>query len=145
MDRTKDLRGSRSLLFISFKKGHTSDIRPTKDLPGSRYSFTFKMLQVRSFLFLVIKVICIKDLLQLIILFSLYTNPISSIIQSHSSIKYHFYADDTQLYISLSPAIFSYSVQKLKNCLNNIQNFMFTNKLQANLQCAVPHSLGKYF
>ena len=28
LDRTKDLRGSRSLLFI-FKKGHTSDIRPT--------------------------------------------------------------------------------------------------------------------
>ena len=30
LDRTKDLRGSRSLLFISFKKGHTSDIRPAK-------------------------------------------------------------------------------------------------------------------
>ena len=29
LDRTKDLRGSWSLLFISFKKGHTSDIRPT--------------------------------------------------------------------------------------------------------------------
>ena len=29
MDRTKDLRGSQSLLFISFKKGHTSDIRHT--------------------------------------------------------------------------------------------------------------------
>ena len=28
LDRTKDLRGSRSLIFISFKKGHTSDIRP---------------------------------------------------------------------------------------------------------------------
>ena len=28
LDRTKDLRGSRSLLFISVKKGHTSDIRP---------------------------------------------------------------------------------------------------------------------
>ena len=28
LDRTKDLRGSRSLLFISFKKGHTSDIKP---------------------------------------------------------------------------------------------------------------------
>ena len=28
LDRTKDLRGSRSLLFISFKKGHTSDSRP---------------------------------------------------------------------------------------------------------------------
>ena len=28
LDRTKDLRASRSLLFISFKKGHTSDITP---------------------------------------------------------------------------------------------------------------------
>ena len=28
-DRTKDLRGSRSLRFISFKKRHTSDIRDT--------------------------------------------------------------------------------------------------------------------
>ena len=28
LDHTKDLRGSRSLLFISFKKGHTSDIKP---------------------------------------------------------------------------------------------------------------------
>ena len=28
LDQTKDLRGSQSLLFISFKKGHTSDIRP---------------------------------------------------------------------------------------------------------------------
>ena len=42
-----------------------------------------------------------------LILFSLYTNPISSIIQSHSSINYHFYADDTQLYITLSPTNFS--------------------------------------
>ena len=32
LDRTKDLRGSRSLLFISFKKGHTSD--PLHSLPG---------------------------------------------------------------------------------------------------------------
>ena len=28
LDRTKDLRGSQSLLFISIKKGHTSHIRP---------------------------------------------------------------------------------------------------------------------
>ena len=66
------------------------------------------------------------------ILFSLYTNPISSIIHSHSSINYHFYADDTQLYITLSPANFSHSLQTLKNCLNGIQNFMFTNKLKLN-------------
>ena len=59
------------------------------------------------------------------ILFSLYTNPISAIIESHSSINNHFYTDDTQLCISLS-------IQKLKNCLNDIQNFMFTNKLKLN-------------
>ena len=45
---------------------------------------------------------------------------------------YYFYADDTQLYITLSPANFSNSIQKLKNCLNDIQNFMFTNKLKLN-------------
>ena len=49
------------------------------------------------------------------ILFSLYTKPINSIIHSHSSINYHFYADDTQLYITLSSANFSHSIQKLKN------------------------------
>ena len=66
------------------------------------------------------------------ILFSLYTNPISSIIHSYSSINCHFYTDDTQLYTTLSPANFSHSIQKLKNCLNDIQNFMFTNKLKLN-------------
>ena len=66
------------------------------------------------------------------ILFSHYNNPISSIIHSHSSINHHFYADDTQSYITLSPTNFSHSIQKLKNCLNDIQNFMFTNKLKLN-------------
>ena len=66
------------------------------------------------------------------ILFSLYTNPICSIIHSDCNINYHFYADDTQLYITPSPTNFSHSIQKLKNCLNTIQNFMFTNKLKLN-------------
>ena len=47
------------------------------------------------------------------ILFSLCTNPMSSIIHSHNSINYHFYTDDTQLYITLSPENFSHSMQKL--------------------------------
>ena len=64
------------------------------------------------------------------ILFSLYTNPISSVIHSHSSINHHFYADE--LYTTLSPTNFSCSFQKLNNCLNDIQNFMFANKLKLN-------------
>ena len=39
LDWTKDLRGSRSLLFISFKKGHTSD--PLLSLPGWNKPFYF--------------------------------------------------------------------------------------------------------
>ena len=66
------------------------------------------------------------------ILFSLYTNPICSIIHSHSSSNYHFYTSDIQLYITLSPENFSHSMQKLRNCLDNIQNFMFANKLKLN-------------
>ena len=66
------------------------------------------------------------------ILFSLYINPISSIIHSHSSINYHFYADDTQLYMTLSPAYFSHSIQTFKNCINDIQSFILTNKFKLN-------------
>ena len=44
-----------------------------------------------------------------LILFSLYTNPISSIIHSHSSISHHFYTDDTQLYITLTPTLSLYT------------------------------------
>ena len=36
------------------------------------------------------------------------------------------------VYVTLSPANFSHSIQKLKNCLNDIQNFMFINKLKLN-------------
>ena len=67
-----------------------------------------------------------------LILFSFYTNPISSIIHSHSSINYPFYCIDTQLYKTLSPANLSHSIQTLKNCINNIQNFMFTSKFKLN-------------
>ena len=35
--------------------------------------------------------------------------------------------------ITLSPANFSHSIQKQKNCLNDIHNFMFTNKLKLNI------------
>ena len=66
------------------------------------------------------------------ILFSLYTNPISSIINSHSSINRHFNTEGTQLYITLTPTNFSHSLQKLKNCLSDIQNFMSANKLKLN-------------
>ena len=47
------------------KGGGAHPLQPSlqESLPGSRYSFTFKMLRVRSFLFFSYQVICIKDLL----------------------------------------------------------------------------------
>ena len=36
------------------------------------------------------------------LLLSLYTTPLSKVIGTHPDIKYHFYADDTQLFIHMS-------------------------------------------
>ena len=38
-----------------------------------------------------------------LILFSLYTTPLSKVISKHPDVKFHFYADDTQLFIHLRP------------------------------------------
>src|SRR6218665_3793013 len=43
------------------------------------------------------------------LLFILYTTPLSHLIKS-SSVDHHLYADDTQLFISFSPASFSTSI-----------------------------------
>ena len=52
--------------------------------------------------------------------FSRYTNLISSII-SYSSIKYKIFADNTQLYTTLTPTKFSRSVQTLSDCFTTFQ------------------------
>ena len=36
------------------------------------------------------------------LLFSLYTTPLSYIIRIHKGVGFHFYGDDTQLYVHLS-------------------------------------------
>ena len=55
------------------------------------------------------------------LLFSLYTTPLSKIIRLHPHIKFHFYADDTQLYIHLSHKNASSALARLNACLRDVQ------------------------
>ena len=66
------------------------------------------------------------------LLFSLYTTPLSQVIRKYTGVRYHFYADDTQLFIHLSPDDSLKSFDHLKSCLNDIQVWMSENKLKLN-------------
>ena len=65
-------------------------------------------------------------------LFSLYTTPLGQVIRKYTGVRYHFYADDTQLFIHLSPDDSLKSFDRLKSCLNDIQVWMSENKLKLN-------------
>ena len=66
------------------------------------------------------------------LLFSLYTTPLSKIIRLHPHIKFHFYADDTQLYIHLSHNNASAALARLNACLLDVQRWMSLCKLKLN-------------
>ena len=66
------------------------------------------------------------------ILFSLYTTPLNKVISLYKTIKFHFYADDTQLYIHLSPDSTRLSFSELQKCLCDVQSWMGSNKLKLN-------------
>ena len=66
------------------------------------------------------------------LLFSLYTTPLGQVIRKYTGGRYRFYADDTQLFIHLSPDDSLKSFDRLKSCLNDIQVWMSENKLKLN-------------
>ena len=58
------------------------------------------------------------------ILFSLYTTPLSKVIQNHPGICFHFYADDTQLYFHLTHEHAMQAFDRLKNCLDDVKKWL---------------------
>ena len=64
-------------------------------------------------------------------LYTLYTVPLGRIIRKHS-LNYHFYADDTQLYLSIQPNDINDLVFKMEACILEVKEWMHDNKLKLN-------------
>ncbi len=62
--------------------------------------------------------------------FSLYMLPLSQIMRNNQ-ISYHSYADDTQIYLALSPNDYS-PIDSLCQCIDEINSWMCQNFLQLN-------------
>ena len=56
------------------------------------------------------------------LLFSLYPTPLSKVIGTHPGIKYHFYVDNTQLFIHMSHKKAALAFDKLNSCLLDVKN-----------------------
>ena len=64
-------------------------------------------------------------------LFTIYSTPLSSVIQSHS-LDHHLHADDTEIYISLATPDTNHSLNQLSDCLQDIFHWMNDSKLKLN-------------
>ena len=65
------------------------------------------------------------------LLFTLHTTPLSSVIQGHN-LDHHLYADDTQIYISLTTPDACRSINQLRDCLQDVSLSMTNSKLKLN-------------
>ena len=66
------------------------------------------------------------------VLFSLYTTPLSKVIQNHPGIGFDFYADDTQLYVHLTHKNVAKAFDRLKSCFDDVKKWLSANKLKLN-------------
>ena len=54
------------------------------------------------------------------LLYTLYTTPLHSIISKYPALRCHFYADDTQIYLSFSPELASFAFTSIETCIKDI-------------------------
>ncbi len=68
------------------------------------------------------------------ILFCIYTSPLGDLLRSHN-IAYHFYADDSQIYLAFSPDVLCDQVEafsRIESCADDVRSWMYQNKLKLN-------------
>ena len=65
------------------------------------------------------------------LLFTLYTHPLSAVI-CQSGLSYHFFADDSQLHKSSAPSDFPVLACCLKDCIEDVAEWMGDSKLKVN-------------
>ena len=65
------------------------------------------------------------------LLYTLYTISLGKIIQKHN-LNYHFYADDTQLYLSIEPHDVNDFIFSVEKCIEDVKSWMEVNKLKLN-------------
>ena len=67
------------------------------------------------------------------VLFTVYTSPLRNVIMEHN-VQYHFYADDTQLYLRLKPSQCNVDIgiKTLESCLRSVSQWMNDNFLKLN-------------
>ena len=65
------------------------------------------------------------------LLYTLYTVPLGNIIRKHN-LNYHFYADDTQLYLCIEPSSIHDLIFSVEQCITEVKHWMHVNKLKLN-------------
>jgi len=78
------------------------------------------------------------------ILFAAYTSPVGDIIKSHG-VRYHQYADDTQLHIAMQTANSDVGLSILADCTTDVKHWYLLNGLQLNADKSEVMLVGTHY
>ena len=65
------------------------------------------------------------------VLFNVYTSSLGRLLRKHLP-QYHFYADDSNLYVCVKPSALTGATKQLEECVAAIQSWMCSHQLQMN-------------